>query len=731
MRRGGNICRGGEFAGPARGDNWGVGTVSERDELQVALRPFLHPTAVAVIGASANPGKLGYGVMRNLLHPEWGFPGPVYPVNPKGGTILGVPAYPDVTDVPDPVDLAVILIPAPLVPQAVARCGERGFRGVVVVSGGFRELGEEGELLQRQVVAVARRYGMRLMGPNCIGVIDTTIPLNTTFIRSMPYPGPIAFVSQSGALCGGVVDWARARGMGFSRLYSLGNQADLAEIDFLQVLARDDHTRAICLYVEEISHGRRFYQVAREVTREKPVLLLKAGRTGAGHEAAQSHTGALAGRVAAYRAACLDAGVQWCTSLQEMFEAAQALVYNPLPRGRRVAIVTNAGGPGALAADAVAEAGLTLAHLSPDTQATLRAVLPPAAQVTPVVDMLGAAGPREYAAALRAVLADPAANMTLTIHVPQATVDPLALVESIQTAREEVRSGPLVLALPGQEGVSGALCQANRAGVPAVTFPEDAARALGHLHAQAQGVARPGESVRRPADLPDPKTVVFPFQPVLTDWDLRPVLAAYGIRLPPAALAQTPAEAARLAREVGFPVALKLMSPDLLHKSDLGGVALNLVTPEEVSRAAAEMLRHFQERLPGARVQGIEVQGMVTGGVEVIVGLVRDEQFGPLVMFGLGGVLVEALQEVSFGLAPLSAERARALVERARASVFLRGGRGVPRADVDALVDALVRLSWLGVDWPTLQALDVNPLLVWPESGGVVAVDAGGSVQAC
>ncbi len=682
------------------------------------LVPFLAPKGVAVIGATEAPTKLGYGVMRNLTHPEWGFPGPVYPVNPRRDTILGLRAYASVEDVPDPVDLAVILIPAPAVPQAVEACGRRGIRGVIVVSGGFRELGDEGERLQQDIVTTARRYGMRLMGPNGIGIIDTVIPLNTTFVRAMPLRGPIAVISQSGALCGAAIDWARDRGIGFSRMYSVGNQADLAETDFLRVLAEDEHTRAICLYVEEISDGRRFYETARVVARKKPVLFLKAGRTQAGHEAAKSHTGALAGAVTAYRAACEDAGVHWCTSLQEMLETAHVLTHSPLPQGRAVAVVTNAGGPAALAVDALAEAGLDLAHPTPTTQERLRAALPPAAQVTSVIDMLGAAGPREYTFATQAALADPAVSMALVLFVPQATVKAQDVVQAVDRAREAGRDKPVLLALPGEESVREALYEANRRGLPAVTFPEDAARALRHLVERGKHLARPLVIPRRPAHLP--KAYPFPKGPTLTDWALRPVLSAYQIPVVRAAKATTPEEAAQSAREIGFPVVLKLLSSQILHKSDAGGVAVGLTTPEEVEAAARAML----SRIAHAQVEGWEVQSMVKGGTEVIVGTVHDPQFGPLVMVGTGGTLVELVEDVAFALAPLDEERARRLLERTRVARLLSGIRGRPAGDVDALVKVVVNLSWLAADWSGLRELDINPLFVLPRGEGVVAVDA-------
>ncbi len=685
------------------------------------LRPFLHPQGIAVIGATEDPRKLGYGVMANLLHPEWGFPGPVYPINPRRSAVLGRPAYPDVRAVPDPVDLALILIPAPQVPAAVAACGERGVQGVIVLSGGFRELGEEGECLQRKIVTLAHEYGMRVMGPNGIGVIDTTLPLNTTFIRAMPLSGPVGFISQSGALCGGVVDWTRPRGIGFSRLYSIGNAADLTESDFLELLAEDPATRVICLYVEEIRDGRRFYEVAARVAREKPVLLLKGGRTQAGQEAARSHTGALAGTLEAYRAACQDAGVHWCTSVQELVEAAYGLATLSLPDKHHVTVVTNAGGPAAVAGDALADAGLVLAPLQEETQSALRQLLPPAAQVYPVVDMLGAAGPEEYTRALCAVLNDPHVDAALVIHVPQATVSPREVVHALLAARDTTPK-PLVLALPGAESTLDALRESNSKGLPAVTFPEDAARVLAHLNMRREVVRRASMRPQRPTELP--AAPVFPSAHVLTDWDLRSVLERYRIPLPRAVRAATPEEAAARAQDVGFPVALKLLSPDALHKTAVGGVVLGLDEPEAVMSAAQQMWEDFQKRVPDGKWQGLEVQAMVPVGIEVILGIVRDPQFGPLVMCGTGGVLVEVVRDIAFALAPLTDERAQALLYRTRVPTLLRRRvRDASRAET-ALVQALVHLSWLAVDWRELQELDLNPIIVTPDGKHLYAVDA-------
>ncbi len=681
------------------------------------LRPFLQPSGIAVIGASSHPNKLGYGVLRNLLHPEWGFPGPVYPVNPRVKEILGRRVYADISMVPDPVDLAVILIPALAVPQAVEACGRRGLKGVIVVSGGFRELGEEGEQLQQDVVRVARDYHIRLMGPNGIGIIDTIIPLNTTFVRNSPLQGQIAMISQSGALCGAAIDWTRARGIGFSRMYSVGNQADLVETDFLELLSGDPHTDVICLYIEEISDGRRFYERASEVVKVKPILLLKAGRTKAGQEAARSHTGAMAGEAVAYKTACEDAGVHWCSSLQEMLEAAQALVATSPMRGRRVAIITNAGGPASLAADALAEYGLALAHPNQRTQQQLRAVLPPAAQVTSIVDMLGAAGSTEYQGALEAVSADPGVDGVLAIHVPQATVEPVDLISAVKKTRGQSPI-PLVFAFPGQETVGPALAAANKIGIPSFTFPEDGVRVLMHLEERARILEHPASVPERPTFLPDPQQFSFPQKAILTDWDLRPVLAAYGIPVPAGGVARTPEQAAALASSMGFPVAVKVISPHVLHKSEMGAVELDVTSPEEVKRVADRLLAQHP------KITFLEVQKMIPHGIEVILGITRDPQFGPLVMLGSGGILVELLHDVAFSLTPLDKTRAQRLLKKTSVWKLLQGVRGKPPSDVEALVDILIRLSWLATDWPTLAEMDINPLIVLDTGHGAVAVDA-------
>lgn len=711
--------------------------MSTLPDRSASLAPFFTPRGVAVIGASRDPSKLSYGVIRNLLDPDHGYPGPVYPINPKADEILGVRCYPDIAAVPDPVELAVLIIPAGAVPAAVDACGRRGVKAAVVISGGFREVGPAGAEREREIVDIARRYGLRLMGPNGIGVIDTHTPLNTTFVKGMPPAGHIAFLSQSGALCGGIIDWTVGRGIGFSRFLSVGNEADVNETDVIPFLAADETSRVIALYLEDVKGGPAFVGALRQAAAKKPVLALKAGRTAGGQAATASHTGALAGVHAAFRAACVQTGVIEVERIETLFNGALALACQPLPAGNRIAIVTNAGGPAALAADTLEPAGLQLARTGAETQAALRGFLAPDAQVAGPVDLLGGADEHGYRRAVDAVLADPACDGLLAILVPQVLVDPVAVVEAFAAAAaaQPAPAKPVLVCLMGEASLDAAFAVARAADLPAYTFPEDAVEAFGILWRRAQwlrsGAPPVAERGAPPVTAQDgPAAAVLLAEArragrgALDAADARPLLTAYGIATPREALATSPDEAAALAAEIGFPVALKLISPDILHKSDIGGVLLNVNDADAARAGFSGIIARARAAQPDAHIRGVQVQRMVAGGQEVIVGVKRDPTFGPLVMFGLGGVYVEALADVSFRLAPLTHEDAEALIDEVRSAKLLAGLRGAPPADRAALVDAIVRIGQLAADHPEIAELDVNPLLVLPRGQGVIAVDA-------
>ena len=690
-----------------------------------SLTPFFDPEGVAVIGVSRDPTKLGYGMARNLI--QSGYPGAVHFVNPKGDSLLGRPIYPDVSQVPDPVDLAVLLVPPPFVPDTLRQCGQRGIRAVIIATGGFREVGPEGAALEKQCLEIAKGYGMRLVGPNCIGMINTHLPLDTTFLQPPLAPaGEIAFISHSGAICAAVVDWIRGQGIGLSHLISLGNQVDINETDMLAPVAADRYTSVLTMYLEGISNGTRFVTEARRVTRQKPVLALKVGRFESGRKAAASHTGALAGQETAYEAGFRKAGVMRANTSEEMFQWARALAWCPLPRGRRVAVLTNAGGPGVTAADALELNGLRLAALSEETHQGLKAILPAAASLHNPVDMLASAMPEHYCECLRILLADPGVDsvMVITPPPPSSTTGGVAraMVPVIQ-----VTDKPVIVVLMGdrliQEGVE--LLRAVR--IPEYRFPEAAASALGALSQRAEYLGRvdetlmltPGCDASRAHQLLAGQTAEqFTNQEVATG-----LLEAYGIQALKLILAASPEEAAAAALQVGFPVALKVASPDISHKSDVGGVLLNLKDVESVKAGYDIILKNARTAQPDARIEGVHVQRLLPPGQDVIVGVVRDPQFGPMVMFGSGGVEVEGLKDVAFELAPLTRREAEGMLESTWAGRKLRGFRNLPPADREASLAALARLAQLALDCPELGEIEINPLRVLPEGQGAFAID--------
>jgi len=689
------------------------------------LDTFFHPQSVAVIGASRDPEKLGYAVLANLK--GGGYPGHLYPVNPKADEILGLRAYHSVLDIRDPVDLAVVVIPYRFVPAALEQCGQKEIPAVVVISAGFREAGREGLERERELVETARKHNMRLVGPNCLGVIDTTTPLNATFAAGMPPGGPIAFMSQSGALGTAVLDMAMAGRIGFSKFVSLGNKADVNEVDLLEAWGEDPASRVILIYVEGLPDGQKFIEVARKVTRHKPVVAIKSGVTAAGSRAVSSHTGSLAGSEAAYKAAFRQAGVIRAMSMEALFDYARAFAYQPLLRGDRIGIVTNAGGPGILATDALEHAGLEITRLSRETTEALTGYLPGAASVANPVDVLGDAMSDRYERAIRLVLDDPNVDGLMVIVTPQA------MTEIEETARAVGRMAqgadkPVLGCFMGKARIEAGIDVLWQYGVPNYSFPERAAAALAAMSAYRREKERPIFEV-------EPCTVCIPkvrelFDRVraegrvsIGDAEAWTVLECYGFTIPQSRLAKTPEEAVEIAEEIGYPVVLKVASPDILHKTDVGGVRLNLRSPDDVRDAFDLIIYRAGRYVQGANIWGCQVQQMVPGGREVLVGMSRDPQFGPLVAFGLGGIYVEALKDVTFRVAPFSPQEADEMIREIRSYRLLEGVRGEPPADHEAMVDALLRISQLVTDFPEIVELDINPLMVFEEGRGAMAID--------
>ncbi len=684
------------------------------------LELFFHPRGVAIIGASSNPAKLSHGVVRNLK--EHGYRGAIYPVNPKGGEILGLKVYPSIAEVPDPIDLAVVMVRAEAVPETVRACGERGLKAVIVITGGFREAGPEGAERERSLKTIAEQYGMRLIGPNCVGVMDTHIPIDTTFIAEMPAPGPIGFASHSGAIVGGTVDWAISMGVGYSRIISLGNQVDVSISDGLLMLDHDPHTKVINLYAEGIPNGRRFVETAAGIYRRKPIVMTKAGRTAAGTRAVASHTGALAGAGQAYAAACHRAGILMANSLQEQNDIAMALAHQPLPKGPRVVLLTNAGGPAALAADALDDWGLELADLQPETKAKLKEVTPHGAQLDNPVDMLGGPRAEMYEAALKILADDPGVDMMLAIFVPQA-ITPVNDVAKHIVAAAKASDKPVAACLVGGVSIPEAIHILHAGGVPFYQDPSRAGRALAGLWAYARLRERPDITPQPLTDV-DREAAARLLREAwaaqgagFVDAEVAAkVAAAYGIRVPFSGLAATAEEAVALAEEAGYPVAAKLIAPGVVHKADVGGLALGLADAEAV-RAA------FERLVAGHAGAKVMIQAMAPKGTEVILGAQRDPQFGPLLMFGMGGIYVEVMRDVAFRLAPIAAADAREMIGETAVGKILAGVRGQPPADVEAVVETLQRVGQLVADFPAIAELDINPLIVGKAGEGAWAVD--------
>jgi acetyl coenzyme A synthetase (ADP forming)-like protein len=693
----------------------------------VSLDPILKPRSVAVIGASRRPDTIGHEILANIV--KYGFTGAVYPVNPNAPSIHSIKAYPSVGDIPDAVDLAVIVVPKEHVLDVAESCGKKGVRGLVVISAGFKEVGEAGAAAERRLVEIVRRYGMRMVGPNCMGVLNGAagVSLNATFAPSMPPFGRAAFVSQSGALGLSVLDYATEYGIGISQFVSVGNKPDVSGNDLLLQWEHDDTVGVILMYVENFGNPRRFLEIASRIARQKPIIAMKSGRSRVGARAAASHTGSLAASDAAVDALLTQAGVLRAVSMEELFDMAMAFTGPPLPRSRRTAVLTNSGGPGILIADALEPQGMELVDLSPETIARLRPLFPEEASLRNPVDMIASATAANYRAALDALLADANVDSAVAIFVPPLGIRAGDVAESIAAAAKEHQGKPVLAVLMGREGLPEGRAELHRAGIPAYIFPESAARALGALRRLREWRARPDVHERPlPVDRERAARLLAQAKSAgrtkLSELEVLGVLTAYGIATAPARLAHDPEDAARAAAEVGYPVAVKIVSPQIIHKTEVGGVRTGLGTAVELKQACAEMLDSVSRRIPSATIEGLLIQRMVSGGRETIVGVSRDPAFGPLVMFGLGGIYVEALGDVVFRIAPLGSLDVHDMLKGIRGVAILEGVRGAPPVDFAALGDVVRRVSQLVLDHEYITELDINPLLALPR--GVQAVDA-------
>jgi acetyltransferase len=689
------------------------------------LDALLKPESIAVIGASRSPGKVGHELVANLLGS--GFTGSLVPVNPSSERILDLPCYPDLASYGRPVDLSVIAVPAQAARAAVAASVEAGAGAICIITAGFKEVDTDGARLEAEIAALCAARGVRLLGPNCLGLINTRHAMNASFAKRMPLAGDISFMSQSGALCTAVLDWAAGRHLGLAKLVSMGNKADLDECDFLTAFADDPETRVIVGYLESIGSGNAFIRAAEYAASRKPVVIFKSGVTQAGVKAASSHTGSLAGADIAYGAAFRRSGVIRADTFEAMFDYATAFAMQPLPRGPRVAIITNAGGPGIMAADAVEQSGMTVGSLAGGTATALRKKLPAAASVNNPIDVLGDADPARYVTAVNAAQDDDAVDAIIVILTPQAMTRPAETARAVAAASR--REKPILACFMGGEDVMPGREELVAAHLPDYTSPERAVAALKALCDYAAWLRRPPRVVTRfPVNRRRVERILHRHRRLrryqVGEAQAKAILRAYDFNVPAGQTAATAQEAVEAAARIGFPVAMKIASPDVVHKSDMGGVKLNLASEEAVRDAFDLMMLRIRQRLPEARLEGVYIEQMCARGREVILGMTRDPQFGPMLMFGLGGIFVEVMKDVTFHIAPITEAEAMQMLEQTKSFSLLKGVRGQSSVDLAAIAVGLQRISQLATDFPDIAEMDINPFIVGPVGEESVAADA-------
>ena len=693
---------------------------------------MLAPRSIAVVGASRRPGSVGHAVMHNLIY--GGYTGVVYAVNPKTKSILGLRCVPSLAAIDDQVDLAVIITPAETIEGLIVEGADHGIRNFLVISAGFKEIGGEGLERERRLKALANARGLSIVGPNCLGLINTApeVQMNASFATHMPMRGPLGLISQSGALCTALLDYAKGRGIGFSRFVSFGNKVDVTEIDLLRALASDPRTHVILMYIEDLSGGLDFINACHEIThgeKPKPIIAIKTGRTTEGAAAAASHTGSLAGSDEVYDAIFEQAGVLRVESVGELFDCAEAFIDPTLPAGRRTAIVTNAGGPGIMATDACIRYGLKIPRFQEYTTKSLKFQMPPTGSIKNPVDVIGDAKHDRYRAALDAVMADENVDQVVVIVTPQMMTD----VKEIAGVIGEIKgysNKPIIGVLMGLVDVAPAVDILRKFSVPSFIFPENAMRALTKKVRFAEWVRRPISEYRAFEVNRDAVTKLFQNElsagrTQLVELPALEAMRHYGFPTVPFALAKNADEAVAAATKMGYPVVMKISGPKILHKTDVGGVALNLTNEGEVREAYNAMIASVRKHLgDDVEIWGTLIQKMLAKGKEIILGMTRDQKFGPLLMFGLGGIYTEALRDVAFRLAPIRESVAQEMVRSIRSHRLLEGVRGEPPSDMVALGECLLRLSQLVTEHSNISELDINPLFVYPRGQGAMVADA-------
>ncbi|HDR15752.1 MAG TPA: CoA-binding protein [Desulfobacteraceae bacterium] len=689
------------------------------------LESLLRPETIAVVGASISPGKVGYAIVDNLVNGT--FTGEVVLINPTAQEILGAKCFPDLRSCGRKIDLSVIALPTRLVKKAVEESIEAGAKAIVVITAGFKEVDEQGALLEKEIARLCRVHSVRLMGPNCLGIINTENGMNASFASKMPAKGGISVLSQSGALATAILDWAAERHLGLAKLVSIGNKADLNENDFLSTFADDPATSVIVGYLENIVSGDEFIKVAEAAAGKKPVVILKAGTTAAGTKAASSHTGSLTGADIAYGAAFKRSGIIRAETFERLFDYATALAMQPLPSGDRVAIITNAGGPGIMAADAVEKMGMHVAVLADSTATALKKKLPEAASVGNPIDVLGDADPERYTTALAAAQEDDSVDAVIVILTPQAMTRPAETANAI--ASNIKGNKPVLACFMGGEDVLPGREELVARNLPDYPSPDRTVAALKAMCDYAAWKKRPPRIVTRfPVNRRRVERIIKHQLRMdrrqVSEVKAKEMLRAYNFNVPSGGVAYSADEAMDLADRVTYPVAMKIVSPDILHKSDLGGVRLNLSSRSQVRDNYDLMMMRIGRRAPEARLEGVYIEKMCPLGRETIIGMTRDPQFGPMLMFGMGGIFVEVLKDVSFHLAPITSEEALQMLESTRSYKLLTGTRGQAGVDLQAIAGSLQRMSQLVTDFPQITEMDINPLIVGKIGTEPIAADA-------
>jgi acetyltransferase len=690
------------------------------------LDAVFSPRSIAVVGASRHPGKIGYEILRNLIVNE--YQGILYPVNPNARSIHGIRAYPTVGDIPDPIDLAVIAVPADLAIAAAEECGQKGVRALVVITAGFREVGGAGIEREDRLLRICREHGMTMIGPNCMGVINThpEIRMDATFAPTPPLPGGISLVTQSGALGIAILEHAKSLGIGFAKFCSLGNKAQVSLNDLLDMWRTDSDTKIVLAYIENFGNPVNFVRIARGTTKDKPVIAVKSGRSEAGSRAAMSHTGSLGGSDLAAEAVFAQTGVLRAASIEELFDLAMAFSLQPLPRGNRVAVVSDAGGPAVMCVDELVAQGLRVAEFAPATESFMRTWAPPEASLRNPVDLTPQASLEDYRRALDAVLADAGVDAAIAIYVPPVRLDEVEVARAVWTTAKG-HGKPVLANFLGRSEESPGFAELVGHGVPSYLFPESAARSLAAMYRYAQYRMRDEGVVRTfPVDRVAAEAILSRARDegriLLGPEEAGALLEAYGIQTAKARVVRRIEDVRTAAAQIGYPVVLKAVGPELVHKTELQAVRVDLRSERELTEGASQMERHLRERRIGS--EGFVLQEFVQGGLEVVLGMSRDKVYGPFLVFGLGGVYVEYLKDVAFGLPPLTDRDAMRMIESIRTYPMLRGVRGQPPRDVAALQDAILRLAALVADFDVIQEMDLNPVLALEEGRGYRAVDA-------